>query len=72
MPDAPTFMLFANHCRALASGAPTLAARDKYLDMALAYECEAQARVEALGTARQDTGSPGQGSNARVGVSSSM
>ena len=43
MPDAHTFTLFANHCRTLAVGAPTLAARYKYLDMALGYECEAEA-----------------------------
>jgi hypothetical protein len=43
MLNTRTFTIFANYCRMLAVGASTLAARDKYLDMAMAYECQAEA-----------------------------
>lgn len=43
MQTAHTLSQFANHCRSLAVGAPTLAVRERYLDIALVYDCEAEA-----------------------------
>jgi hypothetical protein len=50
MSETKNLKLFASHCRGLAVGAATLAARDGYLDMALLYDCEAEGAPDGDGT----------------------
>lgn len=61
MPNTRTLILFANHCRSLAIGARTHSVRDKYINMALAYDRAAEASEqlkEMLASCSVETDAP--------------